>query len=283
MANTQLAQIIKATGPNLQLNTACASTTTAIATAEDWIRTRRCERVIVIAADNVTSPNLLQWVGSGFLVLGALTTKDKVEEAALPFDQRRSGTILGMGGIGLIIEKVTSAKNRKQIPKARIVGSHFSNSAFHASRLEPKHIAHELCAFLDRIERSHGFSRSELIKQGLIYMSHETFTNASREASCSNAEISALSSAFGDQLNDIIIANTKGYTGHSMGCAFEDVISVECLHKNILPPIANLKIREPGFEKLKLWEGGQHNANFVLRFAAGFGSQVAFVLYQKYN
>jgi len=114
-------------------------------------------------------------------------------------------------------------------------------------------------------------------------MSHETFTNATRESSCSSAEISALTNAFGENVNEIIIANTKGYTGHSMGCSFEDVVSVEGLYKNILPAIANLKVRELGFEKLKLWTGGEHNANFVLRFAAGFGSQVAFVLYQKYN
>ena len=42
-------------GPNTQVNAACASTTQALALAEDWIRAGRCRRVIVIAADDVTS------------------------------------------------------------------------------------------------------------------------------------------------------------------------------------------------------------------------------------
>ena len=60
---------LRARGPNTQVNAACASTTQAIALAEDWIRSGRCRRVIVIGADNVTSDNLLEWVGAGFLAL----------------------------------------------------------------------------------------------------------------------------------------------------------------------------------------------------------------------
>ncbi len=47
MGHSQFAEIIGARGPNTQVNAACASTTQAIAVAEDWIRTRRCRRVIV--------------------------------------------------------------------------------------------------------------------------------------------------------------------------------------------------------------------------------------------
>src|SRR5208337_746445 len=39
MGHAQFAQYIKAKGPNVQMNTACSSTVTAIGMAEDWIRT----------------------------------------------------------------------------------------------------------------------------------------------------------------------------------------------------------------------------------------------------
>ncbi|HUM70886.1 MAG TPA: acyltransferase domain-containing protein, partial [Chloroflexota bacterium] len=97
MGHSQFAEYIGARGPNTQVNAACASTTQAISIAEDWIRNGRCRRVLVIAADDVTGDHLLEWIGAGFLALGAAATDDRVEEAALPFDKRRHGTILGMG------------------------------------------------------------------------------------------------------------------------------------------------------------------------------------------
>ena len=71
MGHSQFAEIIGARGPNTQLNAACASTTQAFAVAEDWIRAGRCRHVVVIAADNVTSDELLPWVGAGFLASGS--------------------------------------------------------------------------------------------------------------------------------------------------------------------------------------------------------------------
>ena len=44
MGHSQFAEFIGARGPNTQINAACASTTQAIALAEDWIRAGRCTR-----------------------------------------------------------------------------------------------------------------------------------------------------------------------------------------------------------------------------------------------
>ena len=67
MGHSQFAELIGARGPNTQVNAACASTTQAVALAEDWIRAGRCQRVVVVAADDVTSDHLLGWMGAGFL------------------------------------------------------------------------------------------------------------------------------------------------------------------------------------------------------------------------
>ncbi|MCP3899582.1 MAG: hypothetical protein GY707_07710, partial [Desulfobacteraceae bacterium] len=58
------AQIIHAKGPNLNVNGACASTTEALGVAEDWIRTGRCDRVIVIGGESPTSPAHNQWINT---------------------------------------------------------------------------------------------------------------------------------------------------------------------------------------------------------------------------
>ncbi|HNH49139.1 MAG TPA: beta-ketoacyl synthase N-terminal-like domain-containing protein, partial [Myxococcota bacterium] len=67
MGHSQFAQLIGARGPNTAINAACASTTQAISIAEDWLRTGRARRVVVVAADDVTGDSLLEWIGSGFL------------------------------------------------------------------------------------------------------------------------------------------------------------------------------------------------------------------------
>ena len=67
MGHSQFAELIGARGPNTQINSACASTTQAIALAEDWIRAGRCRRVVIVAADDATSDTMMGWIGAGFL------------------------------------------------------------------------------------------------------------------------------------------------------------------------------------------------------------------------
>ena len=80
MGHSQMAEYIGARGPNTQINSACASTTQAVAVAEDWIRSGRCERVVIISGDDVTTDTLIEWIGAGFLATGAAATDEVVEE-----------------------------------------------------------------------------------------------------------------------------------------------------------------------------------------------------------
>ena len=121
MGHSQFAQLIKARGPNTSTNAACASTPQAIGIAEDWIRNGRCKRVIVITADNVTSKNLFQWIGAGFLASGAATTKSLWEEAVLPFGEGRNGIILGAGASAFVVEQQSEAEARGCVAVRRVI------------------------------------------------------------------------------------------------------------------------------------------------------------------
>lgn len=285
LGNAQLAQLAGCRGPNTQTNAACAGTTQAIAMAQDMLISGRAERVVVVAGDNASGETLFPWLGSGFRALGAATTKGVAKDAALPFDKRRSGMILGAGGIGIVLETELSSLERQKNSlnpfeiKARLLATQYSNSAYHGAALDRKHIASELKRFLSDIELIHGISKAEIATHG-VYFSHETCTHASSASSCSGNEVAALRVAFGDELlSKLLILNTKGFTGHPMGVSFEDVCAVEVLLRQTVPPIPNYAERDDYLGDLKLSKGGPYACRYALRFAAGFGSQVVFALY----
>ncbi|HUT82071.1 MAG TPA: SDR family NAD(P)-dependent oxidoreductase [Candidatus Bathyarchaeia archaeon] len=277
MGHSQFAQLIRARGPNTQVNAACSSTTQAIAIGEDWIRNGRCNRVIVIAADDVTNDEMLEWIASGFLAVGAATTKEKVEEAALPFDNRRHGMIIGMGAAGIILESDSVIKARGVKPIADLLGTHIVNSAFHGTRLDRDHISSQVDEFISKIEKRYKISREEIARQ-LVFVSHETYTPA--RGGSASAEIDALRRTFGNFIDNIVIANTKGFTGHAMGAGIEDVVAIKILEKGIVPPVANWKEQDPELGKLNLSKGGKYDVKYALRFAAGFGSQLTLALFR---
>ncbi len=278
MGHSQFAQYIGARGPNTQVNAACASTTQALIIASDWLRTGRAERVVVLGADDVTNDTMLEWIGAGFLASGAATTRDDVSRAALPFDRRRHGMILGMGAVGFVLEREELASARGIDPIARLIAGRFGNSAFHGTRLLPEHIAEEMVALVTEASRRTGRTPAELAQHAL-FMSHETYTPA--KGGSAAAEIESLRRAFGDAASRIVIANTKGFTGHAMGAGIEDTVAVKALQYGRVPPVPNLKEPDPDLGDLRLSAGGEYPVRYAIRLAAGFGSQLALAFWEK--
>jgi phosphopantetheine--protein transferase-like protein len=277
LAQGQVAQFLKARGPNTHVDAACASTTQAVLVARDWIRTGQAKRVIVVGADDVAGRTLLPWVGSGFLAMGAATTEGNVGEAALPFDDRRNGLILGSAAAGMVLEREDLVKSRGMEPIVSIEAGATANSAYHGTRLDVDHISSVMNGMISKWEERSGSSRDRL-SQDVFFMSHETYSP--KRGGSSAAEIAALRKTFGDKVKSIPIANTKGFTGHTMGVGVEDVTAMRCLQKGMIPPIPNLKTPDPEFADLQLSKGGKFEASYCLRLAAGFGSQIVMALYK---
>lgn len=64
--------------------------------------------MVVIAGDDASGEALLPWIGNGFRALGAASIAAEPSDAALPFDARRNGMLLGAGGIGMVLETEVS-------------------------------------------------------------------------------------------------------------------------------------------------------------------------------
>ena len=213
MGHSQFAEIIGARGPNTQVNAACASTTQALSLAEDWIRAGRCRRVVVVSADDATGEHLLPWVTAGFLASGAAATDERVEDAATPFDRRRHGMVVGAGAAAFVVESAEAARERGIQPIAEALATVTANSAFHGSRLDVQHICDVMEALVSEAE-GRGVDRREIAPR-TMFVSHETYTPA--RGGSAAAEINALRRVFGPAASQIVITNTKGFTGHAMG------------------------------------------------------------------
>ena len=274
MGHSQFAEIIGARGPNTQINAACASTTQALSLAEDWIRAGRCRRVVVVSADDATGEHLLPWVTAGFLASGAAATDERVEDAATPFDRRRHGLVVGAGAAAFVVESAEAARERGIQPIAEALATITANSAFHGSRLDVQHICDVMEALVSEAE-GRGVDRREIAPR-MMFVSHETYTPA--RGGSAAAEINALRRVFGPVANQIVITNTKGFTGHAMGAGIEDVVALKALETGLVPPVPNYREPDPDLGSLNLSAGGQYPVEYALRLAAGFGSQVAMSL-----
>ena len=275
MGHSQFAEYIGARGPNTAINAACATGTQAVSIAKDWIQLGRCRRVIVISADDITSDNLMEWFGSGFLASGAAATDEIVEEAAMPFDRRRHGLIIGMGSAAMVVESLESAHERGIQPICEVLSAITANSAYHGSRLDISHICQVMEKLVSEAEAQWGINRFEIAPQ-TAFISHETYTPA--RGGSASAEVFALRHVFKEAADQIVVANTKGATGHPMAVGVEDVVAVKILETGIVPPVANFKEVDPELGPLNLSKGGLYPVQYALRLGAGFGSQISMTL-----
>ena len=170
MGHSQFAEYIGARGPNTHVNAACATTTHAVSIAEDD-RSGRCRRVIVISV--MMSPTLDSFlIGTSLLAVRA-TTEGNLRMAAMPFDRRRNGMIIGMGGAALVLESEDALRERGMTGIAELLATYTANSAFHGTRLDVKHVSAAMNHVLAMAERRYGIDRNAIAGQ-TMFMSHET-------------------------------------------------------------------------------------------------------------
>ncbi|HPJ36230.1 MAG TPA: acyltransferase domain-containing protein, partial [Spirochaetota bacterium] len=278
MGAPQFAQMIKAKGPNTQINSACASLTQGICMAEDWIRAGRCERVIVTGSEAVDPERLGQWLYSGFLAIGAATVEKNVSDAAKPFDTMRNGTIIGSGAAAVIVERADTVQGRGRTGQAEILGTVTGNSAFHGTRIDISHIENVMKKMITGAEKRHGIAKDEYTRS-MVFMSHETFTPA--VGGSAQAEINAIKGTFPAHYKNIVISNTKGYTGHTLGGGLEDPVMIKSLQAGVAPSIANLKSVPEEFSDLSFSKGEKRGYDYGLHFSAGFGSHFSMLFVRR--
>ena len=149
--------------------------------------------------------------------------------------------IIGAGAAALVVESAEAARERGVRPICEVLATVTANSAFHGTRLDVEHISQVMERLISQAERR-GIDRHAIAAR-LMFISHETYTPA--RGGSASAEINALRTIFGPDADSIVIANTKGFTGHAMGAGIEEVVAVKALETGIVPPVPNFREIDP--------------------------------------
>lgn len=235
---------------------ACASGTNAIGHAFNCVRSGRYRRVLTGGYDAIS-----ELVFVGFDSLQA-STPDRCR----PFDNERSGMVLGEGAAVLALENLESAQQRGANILAEVIGYGISTDNFHLTQPDP----------------TGGGARRAMeaaLQSARISPDEVHYINAHGTATPFND--AAEGKAIAELFDGVPVSSTKGMMGHSLGAAgaIEAVISLLALRNQLLPPNINFRQGDTGLDLNIVANSGQTGrVRTVLSNSFGFGGTNASVI-----
>lgn len=220
-------------GLNFTTVSACATSTTAIIDAMNYIRWGKAD--IIIAGGSEAAVNEAG-IG-GFSALKALSTRnDDPQHASRPFDVTRDGFVMGEGAGALVLEEYEHARKRGARIYAEVAGGGMSADAYHLTATHPEG-AGALLGMKWALEDAN------LKPTDVDYLNpHATSTPVGDES-----EMKAVSKFFGDHARKLHISATKSATGHLLGGAgaIEAIICIKAIDEGVIPPTINTQQIDP--------------------------------------
>ncbi len=259
-------------GPNFSTVSACATSTTAIIDAMNYIRWGKSE--IIIAGGSEAAINEAG-IG-GFSALKALSTRnDDPSTASRPFDINRDGFVMGEGAGSLVLEEYEHAKRRGARIYAEVAGGGMSADAYHLTATHPEGAGAML-------GMKWALEDADLKPEDVDYLNpHATSTPVGDES-----EMKAVSKFFGDHTKKLHISATKSATGHLLGGAgaIEAIISIKAIQDGIIPPTINTQQIDPTLPQgLNIVVGSNMKKDIKVAMSNtfGFGGHNATAVFKK--
>ena len=251
--------------------TACSTATNSIGEAFRQIKEGRAEVMITGGAE---AP--IDTIGiAGFASLTALSKESDPLKASTPFDENRSGFVLGEGAAALVLESYDHAKARGAKILAEVVGYGNTCDAYHITAPDPT-----------------GDGAARALKQAMdeagITPDQVGYLNAHGTATHANdvGEAKAINLAFGTD-SDLQVSSTKSMTGHLLGAAgaVEAVATVAALQRGELPPNMGLTKQDPECQINVVTEPGTKapDLEYAMSDSLGFGGHDAVLAFKKWS
>ena len=212
---------------------------------------------------------------AGFMNLTALSTETDPTRASIPFDQERSGFVLGEGAGVVMLEELMHAKNRGAKIYAELCGYGATGDAYHIT--SPAEDGAGAARAMQLAMREAGVQPSEV-----------NYINAHGTGTHHNDlfETRAIHRAFGDAARQVHINSTKSMTGHLLGGAggVELVATVLAIRDGWIHPTVGTK--QPDLEcdlDYTIGTPVQMEIDCALTNSLGFGGHNASLLLKRYQ
>jgi 3-oxoacyl-[acyl-carrier-protein] synthase II len=251
-------------GPNTTFVNACAAGTNSIGYGMDLIRDGKCDVVLAGGGDPLTF--LSQ---TGFHLMMSLS-KDECR----PFNNEKSGILIGEGAAILVLESLENAIKRKAKIYAEVLGYGLSNDAYHPTAPDPKGEGAIRSMFW-------AFEDANISPDDIDYINaHGTGTKLNDQM-----EIAGMKMVFGERLKKIPISSIKGAIGHTLGLAgsIEALSCILGITEKYLPPTINMvEPMEPDFDFVAN-KSREFEINYCLSNSFAFGGNTSSIVLGRYK
>ncbi|HHY26682.1 MAG TPA: beta-ketoacyl-ACP synthase II [Desulfitobacterium dehalogenans] len=220
-------------GSSLSVATACASATNAIGEAMRLIEHGYAD---VVVCGGTEAP-IVPLAFAGFCAMKAMSTeKENPKEACRPFDDRRSGFVMGEGAGILVLESLEHAQKRQARIYAEISGYGSTCDAYHITSPAPGGTG-----AIQSMKTA--LAGAKVLPEEVDYINaHGTGTQAN-----DSAETAAIKAIFGEAAQKVAISSTKSMTGHLLGAAgaIEAIACALTIKNGMIPPTMNYGEPDP--------------------------------------
>ena len=259
-------------GLNFTTVSACATSTTAIIDAMNYIRWGKADVIVTGGSEAAVNEAGI----GGFGAMKALSTRnDDPATASRPFDVERDGFVMGEGACALILEEYEHAMRRGARIYAEVAGGGMSADAYHLTATHPEGKG-AILGMKWALEDA-GVSPGEV-----DYLNPHATSTPMGDVS----EMKAVTSFFGKEAGHLHISATKSATGHMLGAAgaAEAVICIKTIHEGIIPPTINSTTLDPEMPaglNVVLGKSVRKDVKVALSNTFGFGGHNASAVFRR--
>ncbi len=251
--------------------TACASAANSIGEAFRAIRDGYLDVIIAGGSEAAVIPLGI----AGFTVMQALNKSNDPNFASIPFDEARSGFVMGEGAGSLILEEFEHAKKRNAKIYGEIVGYGATCDAYHITGPDPEASGAMNCMLM-------------ALEDGNISPNEVDYINAHGTSTPLNDKVEtlAIKRAFKEHAYILNVSSTKSMTGHLLGAsgAVESIFTLLSTKDDYIPPTINTKNLDPLCDlNYTLGNGVRKEVNIAITNSLGFGGHNATLAFKKFK
>ena len=263
---------IGAGGPNMSIQTACATGCHSI--GEAFWMVKRDDADIMICGGSEASVTPLSV--AGFCSMKAMSQRnDDPLHASRPFDLNRDGFVMSEGAGVLVLEELEHAKRRGANIIAEVIGYGASGDGYHITSPAPDGDGGARAMFT-------ALRHAGINPEDIDYINaHGTSTELNDKF-----ETMAIKKVFGEYAYKVAVSSTKGTTGHALGAAggLESIACIKAIETGIVPPTINYETPDPLCDlNITPNTAVKRDIRIALNTNLGFGGHNGVVIYKRYE